>query len=263
MGFAAVGAQVAKAWTEAFRVGWKVYLFHLKTRRRRNWLGLIWVIVPLLAALGIGLGLQSTRLIGQSGLGGLPPAVFVLTGVTFWQVFADAVLMPQRQLASFQTELAGGHMTVELALLVGLFDLAFAILFRCLFLLLVVPLLGVSPSLSAAALPAFLIVLATGGLAIGIFTALPGMLIDDIGRLLAVLLAVAMFTSPVFYRQLDFIPDWANPLAPVIEAARASATGQPVSVVFLTGCVVVVAAMLVLALSWLKSGQRRFLSALR
>lgn len=255
-------AQLIAAWAVAVRIGWPLYLLELKARKRRHWLGLVWIFAPLLVVLAIGFGIESTRWASQAIAVPMPYPIYIVTGVTFWQCFADAVMMPLRQLTTFRNELARGRMTVEQAIVVGIFDLAFASLLRAIFLVALLPWLGVDISSSVAALPLVLIGLAGAGLAIGAFAALPGLLIDDVGRALAISLALGMLASPIFYRThtLDLLA-W-NPLGPWIDAARASVTGQPVDVVTFAYGLPTVAIALVAAAVWLLLARRHFLSPL-
>ncbi|TXC74347.1 hypothetical protein FSZ31_06530 [Sphingorhabdus soli] len=250
------------AWTSALRIGWPLYLLELKARKRRHWIGLVWIFAPLLVVLAIGFGIEATRWGGRAIAVGMPYPVYIVTGLTFWQAFADAVLMPLRQFTGFRPELARGRMTVEQAIVVGLFDLAFATLLRAIFLLALLPWLGVSISSSVIALPMVFIGLVGAGLAIGVFAALPGLLIDDVGRALGIALALGMLASPVFYRThtLDLLA-W-NPLAPWIDTARASVTGQPVDVATITWGLLAVVISLLLAAAWLRLAHRHFLAPL-
>jgi len=250
------------AWIGALRIGWPLYLLELKARKRRHWLGLFWIFSPMLVVLAIGFGLEATRWGARSIAVGMPYPVYIVTGVTFWQTFADAVLMPLRQLAGFRHELARGRMTVEQAIVVGLFDLAVGSLLRAIFLLALLALLGVGLSSSVVALPLAFIGLVGAGLAIGVFAALPGLLIEDVGRALAIILALGMLASPVFYRTrtLDLLA-W-NPLGPWIEAARASVTGQPVDFATVAWGSFAVAIALFLAAAWLRAAHRHFLAPL-
>jgi hypothetical protein len=69
-----------------------------------------------LVVLIIGFGVQSSRWADRISPGELPYPVYIVTGVAFWQTFADALLMPHRQLSNYRVELARRLMTVEQAL---------------------------------------------------------------------------------------------------------------------------------------------------
>jgi ABC-type polysaccharide/polyol phosphate export permease len=151
---------------------------------------------------------------------------------------------------------------MEQAIVVGLFDLAFAAWLRAAFVLASVAMLEVGLSSSLLLAPLLLVGLVGAGLALGMLVALPGLLVDDVGRALGFVLAIGTLACPIFY-PISGVPflSW-NPLARLIDGARASLTGQPVGLLFALAILVVAAALLACAVSWLRLGRRHFVNAI-
>lgn len=254
--------RVILEWGRALRVGFRVYLIDLRARNRRHWLGLLWVAAPLLLVLAIGFGIEATRWPRQFAAMAIPYPLYVLTGLVLWQSFAESVLMPLRQLVAFRAELARGVMTVEQAIVVGLFDLAFTVGLRAAFVLASVLVFGATLSPSLVFAPLLLFGLVGIGLALGMVLGLPGLLVDDIGRALGLALAVGTLASPIFYPvgEIDYL-SW-NPLAVLIDGARASLTGQLVNPLVAVGGLLVAATLLCCAARWLRLARRHFLNVI-
>jgi lipopolysaccharide transport system permease protein len=254
--------RLIREWSRALRIGFRVYLIDLRARNRRHWLGLLWVVAPLLLALAIGFGIQAARWPQHFAAMAIPYPLYVLTGLVLWQSFAESVLMPLRQLVAFRAELARGVMTVEQAIVVGLFDLSFTVGLRGAFVLASVLVFGASHSPSLVFAPLLLFGLVGIGLALGMVLGLPGLLVDDIGRALGLALAVGTLSCPIFYpvADIDYL-SW-NPLAALIDGARASLTGQLVSPLVAVGGLLVAAALLCCAAGWLRLARRHFLNVI-
>lgn len=249
-------------WTRALKVGFQVYLIDLQARSRRHWLGLLWVVAPLLLVLAIGFAVQATKWPQRFADMEVPYPLYVLIGLVLWQSFAEAVLMPHRQLVTFRTELGRGVMTVEQAIVVGVFDLTFAVWLRVVFVLASVAVfgIGVGPTLLLA--PFLLAGIVGIGLALGLMVALPGLLVEDIGRALGFALAVGTLACPIFYPTsgIDFLA-W-NPLAALIDGARAGFTGQSVTLVLAAFALLAATALLGSATAWLRKARPHFLNAI-
>lgn len=243
-------------------VAFQIYLLDLRARSRRHWIALFWVFAPCLLALAIGLGLQTTKWPEQFAEIRTPYPLYILVGLLLWQSFAEAVLTPLRQFAAFRTELGRGMITVKLAVTVGVFDLVFATGLRTGLVLACVLVFGGGVSSSLLYAPVLLASLIGLGLAVGLLVALPGLLVEDIGRGAGFALAVGTLACPIFYpvSRVDVLA-W-NPLAALIDASRDAFTGQPVP--FWLSAVALAAATvsLAVAIAWLRRAQPHFLNAI-
>jgi lipopolysaccharide transport system permease protein len=207
----------------AIRLAPLLFALQLRSRRRASLLGWLWLILPTLATMLIGLALQR-----QHGLPlprtQIPYAAFATIGIAVWQCAVEALNLPLRQLSAHRFAITRLHMPVEAPLAAGLIELALNAAIRVGLLLLLLPLLGVSPGATIAALPLALAGLIALCLAIGIFAAPLGLLVEDIGRGLVILAGLWMMATPVLYPIPDALSRW-NPASTLVEVARASLTG--------------------------------------
>ena len=254
--------RAARDWGAALRTCIPIYLIDLRATNRRFWLGPMWVVLPLLLVLLIGAGLGTHRWAGQMPGVAVPYPLYVVTGLAFWQIFAEAALMPLRRMTGFKRELIRGLMTVEQVIAVGLVDLLLMAILRLALVLGIVAAFGLSPSTGLATLPVVLAAIVGAGLIIGMLAALPGLLVEDIGRALAVLLTIGMLASPVFYPVHELGFSGFSPLAGLIDAARSSVTGQGMNLSTTLPWLVVELVLLAAVLLFIRRSKHRFLGAL-
>lgn len=252
----------ARAWAKALRTCLPLYLLDLRATHRRLWLGPLWVLLPLIVVLLLGMSGWSHRAVGRMAGLAIPYPVYVVTGLAFWQIFAEAALMPLRRVTGFRRELVRRQMTVEQAIAVGLVDLLLLAGLRLMLVLAIVAAFGFGPSATLWTLPVPIAGIALAGLIIGVAAALPGLLVEDIGRALAFLLTVGLLASPVFYPVHEIGVAAFNPLAPMIDNARAAVSGGKVQAAALLPVIALQALLLAALLLFVRRSSGRFLSAL-
>lgn len=203
-----------------------LFAMQLRARRRANLLGWLWLLLPTLLTLAIGISFERR---GSFALPDtqIPYAAFVTIGVAAWQSFAEALVMPLRQLQMHRFSITRARMPLEAPILAGVMEVAAGALIRGALLLLILPAFGCVPGLSLVALPVLMAGLVALALFIGLIAAPAGMLVEDAGRALAVLVGLWMIASPVAYP----VPPWLwrfNPAAPLLDGIRACLAGFPV-----------------------------------
>jgi lipopolysaccharide transport system permease protein len=221
----------------------------LRLRYRRSWLGYLWILLPAASAAFISLIASSARLFNVAHTS-IPYPLFVLIGVTCWQLFADAVLMPSTLLGSSQRTLTQTAVPHEALLLSGFFEILLSTALRI--LLLSVPLLltlGVAPGASLLLLPPGLLGLACLGVGAGLLLAPIGLLYDDVNKALMLVLGAWFFVTPVIYPAIRNKLFWLNPVAPLLDASRAALTGGDASALIVIG--LAIAAGLIALIAWL------------
>ena len=206
----------------------------LSERHQGSLLGIGWSLLQPLLQLAV-LSLVFTHLLpARSSTGHVPYAAFLALGLWPWQMFANALLRGTTALtdnAALIGKVALPHTLYVLARVLGsvLPDLAGMVL-----VLIAIAAFGVPlhlPGLPLAAL-AVLIVLAYG-LAAAWVAAVLQVFLRDVGFAVGQLLTLGFFLSPVLYDRTQLPEPFAsmlgfNPLAPPIEAIRASLLGLPV-----------------------------------
>jgi lipopolysaccharide transport system permease protein len=215
----------------AFPVAWHLFRRNLRVTYRRSFLGYLWLFLPMATTALLCLYLQSRRIV-TVGETGMPYALFVLTGMTFWQFFVEALNAPAQRLKVERQLITRSRVPHEALMMAGALEAVLNVLVR---LVVVVPLLlinhvldGTSLYLLPATLAALLL-LGTGG---GLLIAPLGLLYDDVGRATAMITGFWFFLSPILYPIPPGGIATLNPVTPLIDAARASLTGGTVGPAF-------------------------------
>jgi lipopolysaccharide transport system permease protein len=213
-------------------IGWRLFLANLRIRYRRAWLGYLWLLLPALATAAICSFIQSRRLVAIAPTD-LPYPVFALAGIILWQTFTDALQMPLQHLASARHTIARSPVPQEALMLAGLLELGLGFSVRLAVLALALLLLSVPVAPSALLLPAGAACLVLLGLALGLFLAPLGLLYEDVGRGLTLVLGFWLFLTPVLYPLPDEGIFAYNPVSSLLDTSRALLLGGGVEARFL------------------------------
>ena len=194
-----------------------------------------------------------TRLLPARASGdALPYAAFLALGLWPWQLFANALLRGTTALtenAAMIGKVAVPNAYYVLTRMAGaaIYDLAgFALVLALLFVFrMPITLLGLPMALLA------LLVIAAYGLAAGFVLATLQVFLRDAAQVVAQLISLGFFLTPVLYDR-NQLPESAarilawNPLAPPIEAVRAALTGRAIDwPMFTCSAALAIAALLV------------------
>ncbi|MEO8619697.1 MAG: hypothetical protein ABI625_01455 [bacterium] len=217
-------ARVAEDLRATPRVAWRVFRRNMQVSYRRSLLGYFWLLLPMTAATLLCLYLQSHRIIAV-GDTGVPYPLYVLTGMAFWQLFAEALNGPLQRLKAEQLLITRSRVPHEALLLAGALEPLLNCMVRILVLL---PLLVAYHAFGGAIvllLPIALVALLLLGTGLGLLIAPLGLLYDDVGRATTLVLSFWFFVTPVLYPAPGGIISVLNPVTPLLDSARACLIG--------------------------------------
>jgi lipopolysaccharide transport system permease protein len=150
--------------------------------------------------------------------------VYVLTGMCFWCLFADAVQGPLRSIAEARPILIKVNFPREALVLTGLGEALFAFMVRLSLLGAALAWYGIAPAPTAGLALAAALVLLCMGAALGLVLAPFGLMYQDVGRGVALLLQFWMYLTPVVYLPPVSLPaalvNVINPVSAPLVAAR-------------------------------------------
>jgi lipopolysaccharide transport system permease protein len=221
---AAFLAAAASDLRAAFPIGWRLFRSNLRVNYRRSWLGYLWLLLPALGTAALAAFIQARRIVSVGGTE-LPYPLFVLCGIVLWQLFAEALNAPLQQLRAGRQLITRSRVPHEALVLAGLWEVLLNALIRLLLLGGALAYFGMPPTPTMLLIPAGVAVLALLGLASGLLIAPVGLLYDDVGRSLTLLLGFGLFLTPVIYPIPAGSPLRFNPVAPAIDTARHWITG--------------------------------------
>lgn len=203
------------------------YLFvaNMRVRRRRVFLGYLWLVVPgAMTALAFTL-LRRGKFFETPDIEFSYP-LFILSGMFLWQSFSDSLTSPTQQLLNHRHFLSVVPARFESIILAAIGEILINLAIRMSLLLAAMAFFGLSPSIFWLLVPlaGFLMVLL--GLVCGLLVAPATQLVGDFANLLGLVASFGLFLVPVIYPiPADSILAY-NPMVPVMDAARAWMVGS-------------------------------------
>ncbi|MBA4189060.1 MAG: phosphate ABC transporter permease [Planctomycetaceae bacterium] len=195
----------------------------IKLRYKQTALGVAWAVIQPLATMAVFAVFFGK--LGKLPSDGQPYALFVLTALLPWQLFAYALTQSSNSLVAEQrliTKVYFPRLIIPVAsVLSGLVDFAVAM---CL-VMIGMAIFGVVPTVAIIALPAFVVFAVFTALAIGLWLSALNVQYRDIRYTIPFLTQFWLFVSPVAY-PASMVPEQyrvlygLNPMAGVIEGTR-------------------------------------------
>lgn len=240
---------------------WVLVLRDIKVRYKQTVLGVLWVVMRPLASMVL-----FTLVFGKLARipsDGHPYAVFVFAALVPWTFFSGAVAASGNSLvghAGLIKKVYFPRLIIPIAAMgSGLVDLAVSTLF----LLAIMPLFGVGVSANLLAFPVLLAAVVLLALGVGtLFSALTAAY-RDFGSILAFVLQIWMYATPVIY-PASLVPGawrWVlhlNPMAALIEGFRSAFFGKPFDLPALGVSCAAAAAVFVAGVAYFEKIERRF-----
>ena len=205
----------------------------LKARYTQTVLGLAWAFInPLVSVL---LLYFVFTVVAKTNTAGVPPLLFVMSGLCIWNFFSRVVGDSGQSLLGAQAivkKIYFPRLIIPLSkMLVGLVDLAIVLLF--LLILLLVYQFPVSWNFLLI-IPILLLAMLTS-LAFGVWVSALNIRFRDFGQIVPILLRIGIFIGPIGY-SLAEVPErfhwWykLNPMTGLIEGFRSAVLGLPMDV---------------------------------
>lgn len=201
----------------------------IKVRYKQTVVGTLWVVLqPFLTMLIFSLIFGR---IARLPSGGLPYPVLVFSGLVPWLLFASGMSESGSSLvgsASLITKVYFPRLALPLAAVcVGLVDffIALGVLIG------LMGFYGITPSVQALAIPAFVLLAIAAALGIGLWLSMLNVHYRDVQYVIPFLTQIWMFATPVAYSTIALPPRYRwvislNPMTSVVEGFRWSLLGQ-------------------------------------
>lgn len=201
----------------------------IKAQYRQSYLGIIWAfITPLVtSAVWIFLTLSGTIQVTETGI---PYPLFVFSGTLVWSIIIESINSPAQNTNGARGIMNKINFPKEALIISGLYKLLFNTSIKILLLMAFIFLFGIGFHWSLFLLPFAIFGLLLFGTTIGLFITPIGMLYNDVGKIISMVLNFIMYITPVVYaipkegvmREVMQI----NPLTPLIVTTRDLLTGS-------------------------------------
>jgi lipopolysaccharide transport system permease protein len=233
----------------------------VKARYKQAAFGVAWAVIQPVA--GVVLFTFVFRRLASVESDGIPYPVFALVGFLAWTYFASTLTAAVASLvanSALVTKVYFPRVTAPVgALLPGIINLLPGLAVLAVLMLHY----GVAPDLALLALPLCLVWLAAAALGVGLLLSTLNVRYRDIGTVVATLLQLWLFASPVAYPSSLVPAAWRtvyalNPMAGVIDAFRWSLVAGPAPGADALVSLASTAVLLVAGLTYFASSERRF-----
>ncbi len=202
----------------------------IKGKYRQSIFGYVWILLPPLVTMAIFAVLVSHRAL-PFGDAPVPYPLFALWNLSVWYLFAGILL------ACTNSLVAAGPLVTKLNFAKGTLVIAamgqpiFEFFVRLLPVLGLFIWYGVWPGPEALWVPLLLLLVIMMALGLGLILAVLNLFLRDFGSLLAILLTVGVFLSPILYPPaadgLLSVVNWLNPFSPLLIAGQAALFDGP------------------------------------
>lgn len=224
-------------------LAWRLFIRNISARYRQTFLGFFWAVFPSLATTAIWVFLASQGVLTVDLPTGTSYLVFLLTGTMLWQTFAEAIQAPLRVISESKGMLNKINFPRESLPLAAMGEVAFSLAIRMIVLAGFFLYLGVSMPTTALLAPTGLVGLVLLGSLIGLALVPIGLLYQDVGQSLQLILQIWMYCTPVVFAPPQHghaaLMNWVNPVSPILNTTRDWILVGPSEYSF--GCLVVTA----------------------
>jgi lipopolysaccharide transport system permease protein len=209
-------------------LAWQLAVRDIRAQYRQTAFGLFWAFILPIANTITWIFLTNSGIVRICNTN-LPYPIYVFTGTMIWAIFMDAVNAPLQQTAAAKQMLAKINFPREALVISGIYQTLFNSAIKIVLLFLVLMFFKIFPGWALVFFPFGILSLILAGTAIGLLLTPVGMLYNDIGKALPLLMQFLMFLSPVVY-PIPSTP-WAatlfklNPITPLILTTRDWLTG--------------------------------------
>jgi len=210
-------------------LAWRLAIRNISAMYRQTALGYVWAFLPPIFAAVTFIFLRRGGVIETGDLG-VPYVAWVILGTFLWQVFADSINAPMRQVSQAKSMLAKINFPREALIVAGVLETLFNFVIRLVIVIAVLAWFRIVPGWEILLLPFALVVLIVLGTMIGVLLTPPAVLYQDIEKGIPVLLPFLMILSgavvPVPKEGLSGQLIQLNPIYPVLDTCRCLVIGQ-------------------------------------
>ena len=200
-----------------------LFLRELKSQHRESFLGYFWILLPTIIFVGTFALAQKANILAPTKTDA-PLPIFILTGLIYWQLFADTLLGLVRGFSKAKKLMLKITFPVEAMMASSLYEGVFQFLIKCVLLIAGFLFYGIHPGWALAYAPVAAILIFLLGVSMGFILVPLTFFIPDLEKILPTVVNVLMLATPVFYSaEQSSTTSWIaqiNPIAVHIEVLR-------------------------------------------
>ncbi len=177
---------------------WRLFLRDFSARYRQSIFGVLWVLILPLITVITFVFLNRSGIINVSNIS-VPYPVFVLIGLTIWQVFASGLIMYSNAIVLGGSMIVKINFPKETLVIAAMGQVLVELVVRLILLAIVMVMFQVNPKWTVIFFPFTLLPLLMITLGLGFFLSLLNVLFRDVANMVPVATTLLMFLTPVIY----------------------------------------------------------------
>lgn len=203
---------------------WQLFKRDFLASSKQSMLGLLWVLISPLVGI-VSWVLMSYAGVLHPGEVDVPYPLYVLFGTTIWGMFMGFYTAAAGSLTAGGSLILQAKFTHEALIAQQMAQTIIAVVVNVVMLVLASVIFGVWPHWTSVFFPLSLIPLFLLGAGIGMFVSVLAVLIHDVTKMVATLLGLLLFLTPIIYTpgvQNEWLQQiiWWNPLTHLVCGAR-------------------------------------------
>jgi lipopolysaccharide transport system permease protein len=220
--------EIILGFKEGRDLAWRLFIRDLRASYKKSFLGVFWIFIPPFFTAGVWIFLNGQNVISVADTP-MNYAAFTLTGTILWSFFAEAMNKPLQRFQSAMSMMSKLNFPREALLLAAVYDQLFSLVLKSIVLIPILMTLGYYPSWDWFIASFGILGLLLAGISIGLILSPLGLLYNDIGKAIPLILPFVMYLSPVIYPlreggKLSSLQAF-NPVTPFLELSRSSFGG--------------------------------------
>lgn len=210
-------------------LAWRLAVRDISAQYRQTLLGFLWALILPLANTIVWIFLSASGIVSVAVTEVSYP-VYVFVGTMLWAIFMDAVNAPLQGTMASKPMLTKINFPREAIVVSGIYQTLFNSVIKVVLVLITIAVLGTVPGWSALLVPVGVLSLILVGTALGLMITPIGLLYNDVGKALPLLMQFLMYVTPVVFAMpkagIASTLFLLNPVTPVILTVRDWVTGQ-------------------------------------
>lgn len=187
-----------KGYKNSFYLAKQLAKRDLSALYRQSLLGFLWAFIPIIMNAAVWIFLQSTGTVKLSETA-VPYALYVVIGTTIWSIFSDSFTMLLNDLTVNKAVITKINFDKEALILLGFFKLLFNSGIKMLLIIFLLIYFKISLSFSIVYFLPLLVLSMLLFVSLGMLLVPVGMLYQDIGKGIPLLMQLLMYLTPVVY----------------------------------------------------------------
>ncbi len=220
--------EIVLGFKDGRELAWRLFIRDLRAGYKKSLLGIFWLFIPPFFTAGIWIFLNDQNVIAIADTP-MKYAAFTICGTILWSFFAEALNKPIQRFQGAMNMMSKLNFPRESLILAAIYDQLFSLMLKLLALIPILFTMGYYPNLNWLVSIFGVFGLLLTGISIGLILTPLGLLYNDLGKAIPILLPFVMYLSPVIYPlreggDLAFLQNF-NPVTPFLELSRSSLGG--------------------------------------